>query len=83
MATTTVSIDNRHKPAPRWFRKLKKAIGVIVITLNAMVASWPKNPDPLLVAYIQLWTSIGIGAILEVLEIILANGEEYAPSEKL
>jgi hypothetical protein len=80
MANTTVSIDNRHKPAPRWFRKLKKAIGVLTLAANVMVQSWGL-PDPLLVAKIQLWCTIGIGAILEALEIVLANGEDYVPVE--
>ena len=41
-----------------------------------MIQSWGL-PDPLLVAKIQLWCTIGIGAILEALEVMLANGEDY------
>ena len=43
-----------------------------------MVASWGL-PDQLLVARIQLWCTVGIGAIMEALEAILANGEDYTP----
>jgi hypothetical protein len=75
---TTLSTKNSNKPAPKWFRKMKKAIGVLTLAANAMVQAWGL-PDPLLVAKIQLWCSLGIGAVLEALEIILANGEEYAP----
>ena len=74
---TTIGRNNSNKPAPKWFRKLKKAIGVLTISANVMVQSWGL-PDPLLVAKIQLWCTIGIGAILEELEILLANGEEYS-----
>lgn len=74
---TTIGRNNSNKPAPKWFRKLKKAIGVLTISANVMVQSWGL-PDPLLVAKIQLWCTIGIGAILEALEILLANGEEYS-----
>jgi hypothetical protein len=76
----TVSIKNATKPAPKWFRKTKKAVGVLTLAANVMVQSWGL-PDPLLVAKIQLWCTIGIGAILEALEIILANGEEYTTPE--
>ena len=73
---TTVNKNNYNKPAPKWFRKLKKAIGVLTIAANVMVQSWGLS-DALLVAHIQLWCTLGIGAILEALEIVLANGEEY------
>jgi hypothetical protein len=74
--STTISRKNNNKPAPKWFRKLKKAIGVLTIAANVMVQSWGLS-DALLVAHIQLWCTLGIGAILEALEIVLANGEEY------
>lgn len=74
---TTLSIKNGSKPAPKWFRKMKKAIGILTVAANAMVQSWGL-PDPLLVAKIQLWCTLGIGAILEALEVILANGETYS-----
>lgn len=72
----TVSTKNKTKPAPKWFRRLKKAIGVLTLAGNGMVASYGFT-DELLVLRIQLWCTIGIGAILESLEVLLANGEEY------
>ena len=81
MAKTTISKDNMHKPAPKWFRKWKKAIGILTLAANVMIQSWGL-PDPLLVAKIQLWCTIGIGAILEALEVLLANGEEYTETKK-
>ena len=78
MSQTTVSIQNSKKPAPKWFRKTKKAVGVLTLAANVMVAQWGL-PNPELVTKIQLWCTIGIGAILEALEVLLANGEEYAP----
>jgi hypothetical protein len=80
MAKTTIDIDNLSKPAPRWFRRLKKAIGILVIAANAMCTQfYAHNPELLL--KVQVWTTVGIGAILEALEALLANGEVYAPSE--
>lgn len=64
------------KPAPRWFRKLKKAILILVLAANAMIASWGLT-DQLLVTRLQLWCTMGIGAILEALEAVLANGDDY------
>lgn len=72
---TTISVDNRNLPAPRWFRKLKKALGVFTLTANVMVQQWGL-PDPLLVAHIQLWCTIGIGAAMEIMEILLTDPDE-------
>ncbi len=81
MGQLTVSANNANKPAPRWFRKTKKAVGVLTLAANVMVQSWGL-PDPLLVAKVQLWCTIGIGAVMEALEILLANGEEYVAVDK-
>lgn len=72
--------ENFSKPAPKWFRKLKKAIGILTLAANVMIQSWGL-PDPLLVAKIQLWCTIGISAILEALDVMLANGEEYTTTK--
>lgn len=69
------------KPAPKWFRKLKSAVLVLVIAANAMMAQWGIS-DELLITRIQLWLTIGVGAIFEALEKLLANGEEYAKADK-
>jgi hypothetical protein len=75
MPEVTLSPKNIKKPAPRWFRKSKKAILILTLAANAMVQSWGLQ-DPLLVARVQLWCTLGIGAVLEALEALLANGEE-------
>jgi hypothetical protein len=76
----TVSINNHSKPAPKWYRKTKKAVYILTVAANSMVASWGLT-DQLLVTRIQLWCTVGIVAIMEALEAVLANGEEYAPVE--
>jgi len=80
MANTTIKLSNGARPAPRWFRKTKKATLILTVAANSMIASWGLS-DQLLTARLQLWCTIGIVAILEALEIVLANGEEYAKSE--
>jgi hypothetical protein len=76
---TSVSISNGSKPAPKWFRKLKKAIGILVIAANAMIAQWGLPTTETL--KLQLWFTIGIGAVLEAMEVMLANGEEYTSTQ--
>lgn len=81
MAKTTWSANNLNRPAPKWFRKAKKATLIIIVAANAMIGSWGLT-DALLVARLQLWCTLGIGAILEALEAVLANGEEYKPVDE-
>ena len=80
MKEVSIGLKNANKPAPKWFRKMKKAIGVLTLAANVMVQSWGL-PDPLLVAKIQLWCTVGIGAVLEALETILANGDDYVSNQ--
>lgn len=75
-----IAINNGSKPAPRWYRKLKKGIGVLTLAANVMVAQWT-SVDENLKTHIQLWCTIGIGALLEFFDIMLANGEVYAPED--
>lgn len=81
MAELTLSRRNANKPAPKWFRKLKKAIYILTAAANVMVAQWPTG-DEALKTRLQLWCTIGIAALLEALETLLANGEDYAPSKQ-
>lgn len=76
MGKTTISLDNHSKPAPKWFRRFKKAVLTLTVAANAMIGSWGLE-DPLLVARLQLWCTVGIIGILESMEALLANGEEY------
>lgn len=80
MANTTVKLSNHAKPAPKWFRKSKKAVLILTVAANSMIASWGLT-DQLLTTRLQLWCTIGIVALLEALEIVLANGEDYAKTE--
>lgn len=76
MADTTLKISNAGKPAPRWFRKFKK---IFVNTENAaLVLLLYKFPaDGIVIAAIK----IGSSWLLENMETILANGENYTSSE--
>lgn len=72
---TTVSMKNIGHPAPRWFRRSKKAILIATMAANAMIASWG-FPDQLLTTRLQLWCTIGIGSLLEAIEALLKDDED-------
>lgn len=77
MAKTTVNLDNLGKPAPRWYRRLKRAIYLLQaggIFSGALTRLHISAEDQL---FIVGCLTVG----LEVLGALLANGEVYAPSE--
>lgn len=77
-----LSIKNVGKPAPRWFRKMKKAVLGLTVAANGMIASYGFE-DPLMAARLQLWCTIGIGAILEAFEALLKDDGEDAITDVL
>lgn len=70
-----LSLKNANKRAPGWFRRTKKAIYILTVAANGMVASWG-FADQLLTTRIQLWCTIGIGAIMEAFEALLKDDGE-------
>lgn len=74
----TLSLKHIGKQAPRWFRRLKKSILILTLAANGMVASYGFE-DQLLVTRLQLWCTMGIGALLEAIEALLKDdGEDLA-----
>jgi hypothetical protein len=75
----TLSIQNISKQAPRWFRRLKKAILILTLAANAMIASY--GFSDVITTRIQLWCTIGIGALLEAIEALLKDdGDDNSPA---
>ena len=78
MAEVTVSVQNASKPAPRWFRKFKKIFSnlenatIIVLMARGFAAD----------SFVLLLIKVGTSTVLENMETILANGEEYKPADK-
>ena len=76
MAKTNISLTNVNKPAPRWYRKAKRVIGLL--------------SGPTVMAVFQIFNltdkqmaNVGIiiaflPTLLEVFSAVLANGEQYA-----
>lgn len=78
--STSISRKNINQPAPRWFRRVKKAISILTVAANVMVAQYPTG-DEMFKMRVQLWCTVGIGAIMESLEALLANGEIYVNTQ--
>lgn len=68
-----LSIKNINQQAPKWFRRSKKAIMILSLAANTMIASYGFS-DELLTARLQLWCTIGVVSILEAFEALLGNG---------
>ena len=79
MAEVTASFGNINKPAPKWYRKAKRVIGLL--------------SGPTVMAVFQIFhltdkqmANVGtiiafLPTVLEVFNAVLANGEEYKPVE--
>lgn len=76
MAQITISPNNVNKPAPRWFRKLKRATTILSDTAVVMLLSMGYGDNSLVI----LWCRVGLSGILTAFEAILANGEDYTTS---
>lgn len=70
-----LSMNHIGHPAPRWFRKVKKSVLILTLAGNGMIASYG-FPDPLLTTRLQLWCTMGIGALLEAIEALLKDDGE-------
>lgn len=76
MGKTNISLTNVNKPAPKWYRKAKRVIGLL--------------SGPTVMAVFQVFNltdkqmaNVGIiiaflPTLLEVFSAVLANGEQYA-----
>lgn len=77
MGKTTISLQNKNVPAPRWFRRLKDILTILfdASIVIAFLYGFTENSKEILIA------RIAYSAIMNSLDKLLANGEVYAPSE--
>jgi hypothetical protein len=77
MGKTTISTENTNLPAPRWFRRLKKAMTILfdAAIVISLYYGYTENSTEILVA------RVAYSALVNSIEALLANGEVYAPSE--
>lgn len=77
MAKTTLKLQNKNLPAPRWFRRLKDVLTILFdasISI-ALLYGYTDNCLEILVS------RIAYSALMNSLDKLLANGEVYAPSQ--
>lgn len=80
MAQITASLNNRHKPAPRGWRKFENAYFMALApALLGAIQSWGLSDDKANKGMIILTL---FGAAIKFTGFIIANGEDYAPVEK-
>lgn len=73
MSQTTLKLANSSKPAPRWFRKTKKALTILADTAVIILLAMGFKENSLL----MLMCRVGLSGLLTALETLLANGEDY------
>lgn len=79
MGKTSINISNANKPAPKWYRKTRRVLGLLSgPSFFAVFVLFDLSEAH--VAKIGIFIS-WLPTLLEILNAVLANGEEYAPSE--
>jgi hypothetical protein len=86
MGKTNISLTNVNKPAPKWYRKSKRVIGLLSGTTVLAVFQVFELTDKQM-AIVGIIIAF-LPTLLEVFSALLANGEHYAivpdePEQKL
>lgn len=79
MAEVTASLGNINKPAPRWYRKAKRVIGLLSGPTVMAVFQIFHLSDKQMASVATIIAFLPTA--LEVFNAILANGEEYKPAD--
>ncbi|GAO43808.1 hypothetical protein [Flavihumibacter petaseus] len=82
MGQTTIKTTNVNKPAPRWWRKLERAMLIAFIPAAVTIIQGVKFKDELQATKLVLFLNVGVVALIKGTGMILANGEEYTSTEK-
>lgn len=78
---TTFSRKNRHKPAPKNWRKFENGMLMIVIpAATLMIQGWGFQ-DQALATKLNLFVSTGVVALIKFVGVFMANGEDYVPTK--
>ena len=80
MGNVTITPSNSNKPAPKWFRKLKK--GVCMILIPAAITTLQScGVDDTKATRLQVFLSVGLVALFEFFDTMLANGDDYVSNQ--
>ena len=80
MAKTSIGLTNVNHPAPKWYRKSKRVIGLLSgPTVLAVFQIFKLNDHQMA----SVATVIAfLPTLLEVFSAVLANGEQYATNDE-
>jgi hypothetical protein len=76
MAKTSIGLTNVNSPAPKWYRKSKRIIGLLSGPTVLAVFQIFKLTDHQMASVATVIAFLP--TLLEVLSAVLANGEQYA-----
>jgi hypothetical protein len=80
MAKTSIGLTNVNSPAPKWYRKSKRVIGLLSGPTVLAVFQIFKLTDHQMASVATVIAFLP--TLLEVLSAVLANGEQYAPTDE-
>jgi hypothetical protein len=80
MAKTSIGLTNVNSPAPKWYRKSKRVIGLLSGPTVLAVFQIFKLTDHQMASVATVIAFLP--TLLEVLSAVLANGEHYATNDE-
>jgi hypothetical protein len=80
MAKTSIGLTNVNSPAPKWYRKSKRVIGLLSGPTVLAVFQIFKLTDHQMASVATVIAFLP--TLLEVLSAVLANGEHYAANDE-
>jgi len=80
MAKTSIGLTNVNSPAPKWYRKSKRIIGLLSGPTVLAVFQIFKLTDHQMASVATVISFLP--TLLEVFSAVLANGEQYATNDE-
>jgi putative effector of murein hydrolase LrgA (UPF0299 family) len=77
MSKVTVSPYNVEKPAPKWWRRLERALLIAFIPAAVMVIQSWSFKDEVFALRLTLIINVALVGLVKGTGMLLANGEEY------
>jgi hypothetical protein len=65
-------VEHLKKPAPKWFRKTKKAVSILSDSACVMLLAMGQAENSLVI----LWCRVGISALMNALEAVLVEDDD-------
>ena len=79
---TKISAESIYKPAPKWWRKLERALLIVLIPSAVMMLQSWEFDNELKATRLILIINTGLVAIVKAVGMFMSNGEEYVKVEE-